>query len=80
VVSRYTGSLEWLVALSRRMLKPGGWLLAHKYDDADERAALDRVTIDSTYDSAEWLPDARAVERRCFAYVRLATRSEPLHD
>jgi len=75
VVSRYTASVEWVAECARGMVRPGGWCVVHKYDDDDERSALDRVAAWPTVAETRWRSDERAAERRRFAYVRF--RDEP---
>lgn len=70
ILSRYTGSLEWLARLSRRMLKSGGWLAAHKFDDADEKQALARFPDEFGARRVEWRSDARLEARRRFALAQ----------
>ena len=70
ILSRYTSSLEWLGRLSRRMLKSGGWLAAHKFDNADEREALARFPAEFGARIVEWRSDARLDARRRFALAQ----------
>ena len=70
VFSRYTAPIRWLASCASQMTQPGGCLVAHKYDDPDERAALERLDTDAGVVRVDWRPDARAVPRRCFAHVQ----------
>jgi 16S rRNA (guanine527-N7)-methyltransferase len=79
VVSRYTAPLTWLVRCARALLRPVGWLVAHRFEGGADEALLARLRSAGDVERAEWAADARAVPRRCFARVWFAPhgRLEP---
>ena len=67
VLSRYTGSVPWLGAAAKTLLKPGGWLAAHKFDDRSERLSLARLPAERGARRVQWTADPRLDPRRRFA-------------